>query len=60
MQTCQKERPQQKIKCLEYAKENIKKPEAFWNNVLWLTKTKLNFLATIKEGMFREKRVKYL
>ena len=27
-------RPQHKMKHLKYAKENIEKPEAFWNNVL--------------------------
>ena len=29
------------MKCLKYAKGNIEKPEAFWNNVLWNDKTKM-------------------
>ena len=35
-QSCQKEQLQHKIKCLKK-----KKPEAFWNNVLWTDKTKI-------------------
>lgn len=34
-------RPQHKIKRLKYAKENLEKPEAFWNNVLWAEKNKI-------------------
>ena len=45
-------RPQHKMKHLKYAKENIEKPEAFLTNVLWTDKTKSNFLATFKEGIF--------
>ena len=29
------------LNCLKYAKENIEKPEAFWDNVLWTDKTKM-------------------
>ena len=54
--SCQKEQPQLKIKHLKHAKENIEKPEAFWNNVLWTTKAKWNFLGTTKQGMFVEKK----
>ena len=32
-QSCQKDQPQHKIKHLNYARENIEKPETFWNNV---------------------------
>ena len=45
------------IKHLKYAKENIEKPEAFENNVLWTVKTKMwNFLPITKEGNFWTKK----
>ena len=39
--SCQKGRPQHKIKHLNYAKENSEKPEAFWYNVLWTDETEI-------------------
>ena len=56
-ESCQKEQPLHKIKCLNYAKEYIEKSEAFWNNVLWTDKTQTELWATTKEGIFGEKRV---
>lgn len=34
-------RPHHKSQRLKYAKENLDKPEAFWNNVLWTDETKI-------------------
>ena len=48
-QSCQKERPQHKIKCPKYAKENKKKLKPFGTMCFGLTKPKWNFLATSKE-----------
>ena len=44
------------MKHLKYAKDNIAKPVAFWNNVLWTDETKIDIFATPKEGMFGEKK----
>ena len=47
---------QQWQEACKYAKENIEKPDAFSNNVLWTDNKKLNFLATTKEGIFWRKK----
>ena len=39
--SCQKERPQHKLKRLKYANEDIEKREAFWINVVWTDKAKI-------------------